>query len=189
MFFCPSAFSPRPLFQLLQQRLGVLQVAGVEAFREPLADGGEELAERGDRPRPPRPPGRVSPLAERRRLDGLYPQQHREELGQGPDVARHVLPDSRVAGVAFTGSTEVGRLFLKYSAESNLKRITLECGGKSPAVVLSEPLLELLSEAEVQAVYAHEVAHLEQFGAATIPRRVYLQRLDDALARPARLHA
>ena len=35
--------------------------------------------------------------------------------------------------VTFTGSTEVGRLFLKYSAESNLKEITLECGGKSPA--------------------------------------------------------
>jgi gamma-glutamyl-gamma-aminobutyraldehyde dehydrogenase len=41
--------------------------------------------------------------------------------------------------VTFTGSTEVGRLFLQYSAESNLKEVTLECGGKSPAVVLADP--------------------------------------------------
>lgn len=34
--------------------------------------------------------------------------------------------------IGFTGSTPVGRLILKYSAESNMKRVTLECGGKSP---------------------------------------------------------
>jgi gamma-glutamyl-gamma-aminobutyraldehyde dehydrogenase len=38
--------------------------------------------------------------------------------------------------VGFTGSGEVGRLFLKYAAESNMKRIVLECGGKSPAIVM-----------------------------------------------------
>ena len=38
--------------------------------------------------------------------------------------------------VTFTGSTEIGRRFLEYSAASNLKRITLECGGKSPQIIL-----------------------------------------------------
>jgi acyl-CoA reductase-like NAD-dependent aldehyde dehydrogenase len=40
--------------------------------------------------------------------------------------------------ISFTGSGEVGRLFLRYSAESNLKRVVLECGGKSPAIVLDD---------------------------------------------------
>lgn len=40
--------------------------------------------------------------------------------------------------VGFTGSTEVGRMFLRYSADSNLKRVLLECGGKSPMVVLAD---------------------------------------------------
>lgn len=40
------------------------------------------------------------------------------------------------------GSTEVGRLFLKYSAESNLKEIVLECGGKSPQVVFEDADLD-----------------------------------------------
>lgn len=39
---------------------------------------------------------------------------------------------------AFTGSTEVGRLFLKYAAKSNLKRVVLECGGKNPQVVMAD---------------------------------------------------
>jgi len=53
----------------------------------------------------------------------------------GAALGRHMDVDK----VTFTGSTEVGRLFLHYAAESNLKEITLECGGKSPAVVLASP--------------------------------------------------
>ena len=40
--------------------------------------------------------------------------------------------------VSFTGSTEVGRQFLRYAADSNLKRVVLECGGKNPCVVLDD---------------------------------------------------
>jgi 4-(gamma-glutamylamino)butanal dehydrogenase len=51
-----------------------------------------------------------------------------EPLGMHPDVDM----------VSFTGSTETGRRFLRYAADSNLKRIVLECGGKNPAVVLRD---------------------------------------------------
>ncbi|MGF7162753.1 acyl-CoA reductase-like NAD-dependent aldehyde dehydrogenase [Rhodoligotrophos appendicifer] len=40
--------------------------------------------------------------------------------------------------VAFTGSTEVGKYFLKYSGESNMKHISLECGGKSPNIIFAD---------------------------------------------------
>ncbi|MPY55870.1 aldehyde dehydrogenase [Streptomyces spongiae] len=40
--------------------------------------------------------------------------------------------------VSFTGSTEVGRAFLRYAADSNLKNIVLECGGKSPQIVTAD---------------------------------------------------
>ena len=40
--------------------------------------------------------------------------------------------------VSFTGSTEVGRAFLRYAADSNLKGIVLECGGKSPQIVMAD---------------------------------------------------
>jgi 4-guanidinobutyraldehyde dehydrogenase / NAD-dependent aldehyde dehydrogenase len=40
--------------------------------------------------------------------------------------------------IGFTGSTEVGKLFMQYSGQSNIKRIGLELGGKSPQVVLAD---------------------------------------------------
>ena len=40
--------------------------------------------------------------------------------------------------VSFTGSTETGRRFLRYAADSNLKKVVLECGGKNPAVVFDD---------------------------------------------------
>lgn len=40
--------------------------------------------------------------------------------------------------VTFTGSTQTGKRFLRYAADSNLKRVVLECGGKNPAVVLKD---------------------------------------------------
>lgn len=46
-----------------------------------------------------------------------------------------------IDAVSFTGSTEVGRLFLQYSASSNLKTIGLEMGGKSPFIVLDDVAL------------------------------------------------
>jgi gamma-glutamyl-gamma-aminobutyraldehyde dehydrogenase len=61
----------------------------------------------------------------------------------GQALGRHMNVDM----LSFTGSTEVGRFFLKYAAESNLKRITLEMGGKSPQVVLADaPDLDRVAE-------------------------------------------
>ena len=57
-------------------------------------------------------------------------------LGENAGAALGRHPD--VDMVSFTGSTKVGRLFLRYAAESNLKRIVLECGGKSPQIVLGD---------------------------------------------------
>ncbi|HRO81522.1 MAG TPA: aldehyde dehydrogenase [Alicycliphilus denitrificans] len=58
--------------------------------------------------------------------------------GGGRDVGEPLGRHRDVAMVSFTGSTDTGRLFLQYAAESNLKRVVLECGGKNPAVVLGD---------------------------------------------------
>jgi gamma-glutamyl-gamma-aminobutyraldehyde dehydrogenase len=57
-------------------------------------------------------------------------------LGHTAGKAIGLHPD--IDMTAFTGSTEVGRLFLEYSAKSNLKRVVLECGGKNPQVVMAD---------------------------------------------------
>ncbi len=52
----------------------------------------------------------------------------------GEALGRH----NDVDAVSFTGSTEVGGYFMKYSGESNLKSVGLEMGGKSPFIVLED---------------------------------------------------
>ncbi|MEM7243562.1 MAG: aldehyde dehydrogenase [Pseudomonadota bacterium] len=58
--------------------------------------------------------------------------------GDGPSVGEPLGRHMDVDMVTFTGSTETGRRFLTYAGESNLKKVTLECGGKNPAVVLAD---------------------------------------------------
>ena len=68
----------------------------------------------------------------------------------GEAIGRHADIDA----VSFTGSTEIGRRFLEYSAQSNLKRVVLECGGKNPAVVFSDAEnLDSVAEHVVNAVF------------------------------------
>jgi 4-(gamma-glutamylamino)butanal dehydrogenase len=68
--------------------------------------------------------------------------------GLGEVAGRAVGLHPGIDAVSFTGSTEVGRQFLRYSADSNLKRVTLELGGKSPQIVLADSVDELGRVAE-----------------------------------------
>ena len=58
--------------------------------------------------------------------------------GDGPGAGQPLGLHPDVDMITFTGSTEVGKLFLRYSSESNMKRVSLECGGKSPHVILPD---------------------------------------------------
>ena len=58
--------------------------------------------------------------------------------GDGPSVGEPLGRHMDVDMVSFTGSTETGRRFLRYAADSNLKKVVLECGGKNPAIVLDD---------------------------------------------------
>ena len=74
--------------------------------------------------------------------------------GTGPAVGEKLGRHRDIDMVSFTGSTETGRLFLKYSSESNLKKVVLECGGKNPAVVFSDAEnLDLVAEHIVNGAF------------------------------------
>ncbi|MDQ0474185.1 aldehyde dehydrogenase [Labrys wisconsinensis] len=74
--------------------------------------------------------------------------------GTGKDAGEPIGRHNDVAMVSFTGSTLTGRRFLHYAAESNLKRVVLECGGKNPAVVLDDAEdLDLVAEQVVNGAF------------------------------------
>lgn len=71
----------------------------------------------------------------------------------GQALGRHMDVD----GIAFTGSGEVGKLFLKYSGESNMKRVSLECGGKTPNIVMADaPDLDAAATAAAWAIFFNQ---------------------------------
>ena len=74
--------------------------------------------------------------------------------GDGPSVGEPLGKHPDVDMISFTGSTETGRRFLRYAADSNLKKVVLECGGKNPAVVLEDAEhLDLVAEHVVNAAF------------------------------------
>ncbi|MDX3801415.1 aldehyde dehydrogenase [Streptomyces sp. AK04-3B] len=69
---------------------------------------------------------------------GLPPGVLNVVAGDGPTAGRALGLHPDVDVLAFTGSTAVGRHFLRYAADSNLKRVWLELGGKSPNIILPD---------------------------------------------------
>ncbi|XP_046373569.2 aldehyde dehydrogenase, mitochondrial-like [Haliotis rufescens] len=91
----------------------------------------------------------VMKTAEQTPLSALYVAQLAKEAGFPPGVINIVSGFGPTAGaaiaehmdvdkVAFTGSTEVGKLIPQMAGRSNLKRVTLELGGKSPNIILAD---------------------------------------------------
>jgi len=58
--------------------------------------------------------------------------------GYGPTAGAAIARHADIDKVAFTGSTEVGQLVMEAAAKSNLKRVTLELGGKSPNIIFAD---------------------------------------------------
>lgn len=74
--------------------------------------------------------------------------------GTGKEVGEPIGLHHDVDMVSFTGSTATGRRFLHYAADSNLKRIVLECGGKNPAVVMDDAQdLDLVAQHVVNGAF------------------------------------
>ena len=70
----------------------------------------------------------------------------------GQALGRHMDVDK----VAFTGSTEVGKLFLVYAGQSNMKGVQLECGGKSPNVIFADvPDVDLAVAESAEGIFGN----------------------------------
>merc|ERR1719346_870388 len=105
----------------------------------------------------------VMKLAEQTPLTGLHVAELCREAGFPPGVINIVPGYGPTAGaaianhpdvdkVAFTGSTEVGKIIQRSAADS-IKRVTLELGGKSPTIVLADADIEKAVETAHQGLF------------------------------------
>ncbi|XP_026315283.1 aldehyde dehydrogenase X, mitochondrial-like [Hyposmocoma kahamanoa] len=89
--------------------------------------------------------------------------------GYGPTAGAALTHHPDVDKVAFTGSTEVGRIILGAASAVNLKRVTLELGGKSPLVIFND------ADVEKAAQIAHAAAFANAGQCCCAGTRTYVQ--------------
>ncbi len=97
----------------------------------------------------------------------------------GTAIARHPGID----GVAFTGSTEVGRTVLEHAAQTNLKRVALELGGKSPQVVMADAAnLDRVADRVANAIFWNMGENCSAGSRLIVDRRVKSALLERLVA-------
>ena len=85
---------------------------------------------------------------------GVPPGVMNVVTGMGADVGEPLGRHMDVDALTFTGSTATGRKFLEYSAQSNMKEVCLEMGGKSAAVILSDAKdIDRIAEIQAAAIF------------------------------------
>ncbi|MES0029728.1 aldehyde dehydrogenase family protein [Mesorhizobium sp. M0040] len=103
-------------------------------------------------------------------------------LGETVGAALTAHPD--VDKVAFTGSTEVGKMIVS-AARGNLKKLTLELGGKSPAIVMPDAEMELAIPGIARGIFAN-AGQVCVAGSRVYAHRSIYDRLVEGLAAEAR---
>ncbi|XP_001603449.1 retinal dehydrogenase 1 isoform X1 [Nasonia vitripennis] len=89
--------------------------------------------------------------------------------GYGPSTGAAISSHPDIDKVSFTGSSVVGKAILEASAKSNLKKVSLELGGKSPLVVFNDANLELALK------YASDALFVNAGQTCIAPTRVFVQ--------------
>jgi acyl-CoA reductase-like NAD-dependent aldehyde dehydrogenase len=88
---------------------------------------------------------------------GLPPGVFNVVPGDGATAGRALAAHMDVDAVAFTGSTATGRSVMQSAAQSNLKRVSLECGGKSPQIVMADcPDLSRAAQAVAAGIFFNQ---------------------------------
>ena len=77
--------------------------------------------------------------------------------GFGPTAGQALALHMDVDCIGFTGSTRTGQRMLQYSGQSNMKRVWLECGGKSPNIILADcPDLDRAAATAAAAIFFNQ---------------------------------
>lgn len=76
--------------------------------------------------------------------------------GYGEDAGRALALHMDVDKISFTGSTEVGKLMMVYAGQSNMKKVTTECGGKSPQIIMGDADLDTAVTYAVNGIFTNQ---------------------------------
>jgi len=108
--------------------------------------------------------------------------------GFGETAGQAIGLHDDVDGVAFTGSAEVGKLFLQYAGRSNMKHVSLECGGKTPHIVMADcPDIEAAAKAAAFGIFFNQGEVCNAGSRLLVDRRIKDEFLDKVMKVGERL--
>jgi aldehyde dehydrogenase (NAD+) len=106
--------------------------------------------------------------------------------GYGPTAGGAIATHMDIDKVAFTGSTEVGRLIMEAAARSNLKRVSLELGGKSPNVVFADADMDQAIEGCHQGLFFNQGQACCAGSRLYVEEKAYGEFVEKSVARAKR---
>jgi acyl-CoA reductase-like NAD-dependent aldehyde dehydrogenase len=107
--------------------------------------------------------------------------------GFGNDAGEELARNPQVDKISFTGSTVVGKKVMALCAEG-LKKITLECGGKSANIVLDDADLDLAVDGAMYAIFYHQGQCCEAGTRLLLPRSLAAPFLEKLIAKTKKLN-
>lgn len=107
--------------------------------------------------------------------------------GMGESAGASLVAHAGVDKIAFTGSTEVGRIIMR-AAAGNLKRLSLELGGKSPHIIFDDADVSKAVAGAAYGIFSNAGQACNAGSRLFVQRKVYDQVLDGVARRAAAIH-
>jgi 4-guanidinobutyraldehyde dehydrogenase / NAD-dependent aldehyde dehydrogenase len=106
--------------------------------------------------------------------------------GSGGTVGKALALHPDVNKISFTGSTDIGKMMMVYSGQSNLKRVTVETGGKSPQIITADVAdLDVAVGYAVQGIYGNKGEMCSAGSRLLIDARIHDEFVEKFKARTA----
>lgn len=106
--------------------------------------------------------------------------------GPGPEVGEELVKNPMVDKISLTGSTAVGRRVMALAAE-HLKKVTLECGGKSANIVLEDTDMDLAVDGAMYAIFYHQGQCCEAGTRLFLPKTIHDEFMERLIAKTKKL--
>ncbi len=106
--------------------------------------------------------------------------------GEGSLLGEHLAAHKAVDMISFTGSTDVGRSVMR-AAATNLKKISLELGGKSPNIVLADADLETAANGSLCAIFMNQGQMCVAGSRLIVEEKIYDSFLDMLITKTKKL--
>jgi gamma-glutamyl-gamma-aminobutyraldehyde dehydrogenase len=103
--------------------------------------------------------------------------------GYGEEAGKALALHMDVDKIAFTGSAEVGKLMMVYAGQSNMKRVSTECGGKTPQVIMGDANIDAAVTYAINGIFGNQGEVCNAGSRLLVDKKIHDEFLDEFTKR------